>query len=107
MKIKEKGLSGKLAAYRRGKEGNNGLRQGFNGLREKKGEKKEDNKDSADSSSDIVLDFMGRKIKIIKEDGGRVNEADVPFIKNAALKLTGIEGVMEAPFSNIKVSIYM
>ena len=98
MKIKEKGLKGKAAQYRKDRESGNGLRKGFNAFRTfDHGKEKKD----AKPKPEVILDFMGSKLTVIDEDGGRVDEASIPYVKNSALKVTGIEG--ELSFDDVKV----
>lgn len=98
MKVKEKGLKGKAAQYRRDREGGNGLRKGFNAFRMQDGSK---GKKEPAPKPEVILDFMGSKLTVIDEDGGRVDEASVPYVKNSALKVTGIEG--DLSFDDVKV----
>ena len=105
MKIKEKGLSGKAAELRRFHETNIPSRS-FNAFRQfdtsKKKDKKGGDKGKAEKP-DVFLEFMGKKLKVIDEDGGRVDEAEVPYVKNSALKITGIEG--NRSYDEVKVRI--
>lgn len=98
MKIKEKGLKGKAAQYRRDRESGNGLRKGFNAFRLQDNNK---GKKVPAPKPEVVLDFMGSKLVVVDEDGGRVDEASVPYVKNSALKVTGIVG--DLSFDDVKV----
>ncbi|EJD04821.1 uncharacterized protein FOMMEDRAFT_120041 [Fomitiporia mediterranea MF3/22] len=92
MKVKEKGLKGKAAEWRRSNETNIPARN-FNAFRQdKRGDKKRDGKGEKAQKPEVFLDFMGKKLKVIDEDGGRVEESEIPYVKNSAFKLTGIEG---------------
>lgn len=105
MKIKEKGLKGKNAQYRKSCEGGNGLRRGFNAFR--LGDKDKKGKDSKDKSSEkpvVYLDFMGKKLLVKDEENGRVDEAEVPYVKNTALRVTGLDG--DLTFDDIKVRVF-
>ena len=105
MKIKEKGLKGKNAQYRKSCEVGNGLRRGSNAFR--LGDKDKKGKDSKDKSSEkpvVYLDFMGKKLLVKDEENGRVDEAEVPYVKNTALRVTGLDG--DLTFDDIKVCAF-
>lgn len=102
MKITEKGLTGKAAEWRRAHE-NSIPAKSFNAFRpipEKKG-KKESKEDKKSAKPEVFLEFMGKKLKVLDEDGGRIDEAEIPYVRNSALKLTGIEGNLT--FDDVKV----
>lgn len=102
MKIKEKGLTGKAAQWRRSNESGVPARS-FNAFRlnDNKKDKKNGKEEKDAPKPEVFLDFMGTKLKVIDEDGGRVDETEIPYVKNSALKLTGIEGNLT--FDEVKV----
>ncbi|KAL5525322.1 hypothetical protein ACEPAF_9192 [Sanghuangporus sanghuang] len=104
MKIKEKGLTGKAAEWRRAHE-NSIPAKSFNAFRpnDKKKDKKDSKEDKNPSKPEVFLEFMGKKLKVLDEDGGKIDEAEIPYVKNSALKLTGIEGNLT--FDDVKVPI--
>ncbi|KAF4611811.1 hypothetical protein D9613_003940 [Agrocybe pediades] len=100
MKIKEKGLTGKSAIYRRELIS----ARKFDAFREmakgkhtpgKEGEEKEEKKD-------VFLEFLGHKILIKKnEEGfGVIDEADIPFVKGVTMKFDGCGG--DVAWSEVK-----
>ena len=100
MKIKEKGLSGKAADFRRQMYKNNG--RGFDAFREmQKGDKSKENKPKP--KPEVFLEFMGKKIKVQEEDSGSVKDEDIPYVKHSALKFTGCGG--ELQWDEIKVRV--
>lgn len=105
MKIKEKGLTGQSAARRRDKEASSGSRRGFNAFvemrKEKKGDKKDDSKEK--EKPEVFLEFMGKRLKVIDEDGGRVDEAEIPYVKGSSLKIKGLDGTLT--FDEVKVCL--
>jgi len=101
MKIKEKGLTGKSANFRRELIS----AKKFDAFREmakgkhtpaKDGDEKEEKKD-------VFLEFLGHKILIKKnEDGfGVIDEADIPFVKGVTLKFDGCGG--DVAWAEVKV----
>ncbi|KAL5520353.1 hypothetical protein ACEPAG_9577 [Sanghuangporus baumii] len=104
MKIKEKGLTGKAAQWRRAHE-NSIPAKSFNAFRpnDKRKDKKDSKDDKKPSKPEVFLEFMGKKLKVLDEDGGKIDEAEIPYVKNSALKLTGIEGNLT--FDDVKVPI--
>ncbi|GJE89046.1 La protein-like protein [Phanerochaete sordida] len=98
MKIKEKGLTGKAAQFRKEAMGGAG-RKGFNAFKEmadKKGGK-------AKGKPEVFLDFLGQRIRVHEEDGGSVKPEDIPFVKGATLKFDGAEG--DVSFDEIKAPL--
>jgi len=97
MKIKEKGLSGKLAATRK----DSIARRGFNAFREMAKAKDSSSSPPKTEKPEIKLDFMGSKIPVQVQDGnGSVNKEDVPFVQGATLKFEGDVG--DVSFGQIK-----
>ncbi|THH06498.1 hypothetical protein EW145_g4041, partial [Phellinidium pouzarii] len=92
MKVKEKGLTGKAAAFRKERESGSGLRKGFNAFREMGKTKTEKREKGETARPEMFLEFMGKKIKVTDEDGGHIDEAEIPYVKGTALKLTGLDG---------------
>ncbi len=100
MKIKEKGLTGKSAVLR--KETMAQGKKGFNAFREMaaaNGKGKDKGKEKA--KPEVWLDFLGNRIRVYDEDGGKIKEEDVPYVKGASLKFEGVEG--DVSFDEIKV----
>lgn len=98
MKIKEKGLTGKAADFRRD---NISSRKGFNAFREMENPSK--SKAKSKEKPEVFLEFMGDKIRVYddNEDGiGYVKTEDVPFVRGATLKFTGCGG--DANFTEMK-----
>lgn len=97
MKIKEKGLSGKAAELTKG---NASARRGFNAFKEEKGGKGK--KPSEDEEKpEIYLEFLGVRLKVNQENGGSVDENEIPFIKGASLKFIGCGG--DVKYTEVKV----
>ena len=102
MKIKEKGLKGRAAQYRRNRELGVVTHRGFNAFAEAKKDKKKDNKDKKEpEKQEVFLEFMGKKLKVLDEDDGKVDEAEIPYVKDSSLKLKGLDGTLT--FDQIKV----
>ena len=104
MKIKEKGLSGKAAVLRKESMASSQGRKSFNAFREMaaaNGKGKDKGKDKA--KPEVWLDFLGNRIRVYDEDGGKIKEEDVPYVKGASLKFEGVEG--DVSFDEIKVSV--
>ena len=102
MKIQEKGLKGKAAENR--KDAMNS--RGFNAFR-LMGLGSKDGKDassSSDANKEILLDFLGHKIRLFKDESGNgiVKEEDVPFVRGATLRFDGCGGSVS--WSDIKVT---
>lgn len=108
MKIKEKGLTGNAAVRRRELIG----RQGFNAFKLMEGGNHEeanggDNKKGSKPKPEIYLEFMGKKLRVHEDDGGKVEESDIPYVKGSALKFSckvGDEGVR---YEVIKVRVHL
>ena len=99
MKIKEKGLTGKAAQYKRASIT---TKKGFNAFKlDEKAKAPGKQKIEAQDRPDIYLEFMGTRLKVNQDDGGSVVEADIPFTKGASLKFNGCDGNLK--FSDIKV----
>jgi lupus La protein len=100
MKIKEKGLTGRAAQYKK-----DTAKKGFNAFRldakSKEKLKEPETQDRDNDRPEIYLEFMGARLKVNQEDGGSVTEADVPFTKGASLKFEGCGG--DVKFSGIRV----
>jgi lupus La protein len=102
MKIKEKGLTGKAAQYNRFATPS---RKGFNAFA-KDDSKEKANKEKAEKSKhkekpEIYLEFLGARLKVNQDDGGSVEESEIPFVKGASLKFTGCGGDLK--FAEVKV----
>jgi lupus La protein len=103
-KIKEKGLTGVKAQFRRetyanSAPGGGGGRSGFNAFKEaKKGPADKDK-----PKPEVWLDFMGSRVRVHEDDEGKghVKDDDVPHVKKATLKFDGLEGDLN--FDDIKV----
>lgn len=104
MKIKEKGLTGKSADFRRrGILGNPAGRKGFNAFREMNAKDGKGKDGGKKEKPEILLDFMGKRIKVLEEDGeGTINEDEYEAVPNATLKFEGLKG--ECQWTDIKVS---
>ncbi|GJJ12621.1 hypothetical protein Clacol_006864 [Clathrus columnatus] len=94
MKIKEKGLTGKAAQI------NRGSRKGFNAFDENDKDKK---KPAAEENPEIYLEFMGKRLKVNTEDGGSIDESEIPYVKGASLKFTGCGG--DVRFAEVKAPL--
>jgi len=98
MKIEEKGLKGKAAVVKR----DHITRKGFNAFRDMritaagKGGKKEAEK----ASPEVFVAFLGRKLRVLVEDGGTVAPEEVPRVRGSALRFTGCGG--EVSYDDIK-----
>lgn len=102
MKIQEKGLTGKSAAFRRDVIS----QRGFNAFREAAKAKGPSSSSTKAEKPEIKLEFMGSKIPVQVEDGnGRVNKEDVPFVQGATLKFEGDVG--DVSFNQIKVYVFL
>lgn len=104
MKIKEKGLTGAAAQRRKEKESGSGARRGFNAFAEMKQKSRQNSgKDDKKVSGkqEVFLEFMGKKLKVVDEDGGKVDEAEIPYVKGSSLKIKGLDGTLT--FDEIKV----
>lgn len=96
MKIKEKGLTGAAAQINR-----TGSRKGFNAFNMDKNSKNKTAKPSKEEKPEIYLEFMGTRLKVKEEDGGSVDESEIPYVKGASLKFTGCDG--DVRFAEVKV----
>lgn len=107
MKIKEKGLTGKAAQRKRDNLLGNNPRRGFNAFAEMRQNNKQNGKDGGGKKEaqkkEVFLEFMGKKLKVNEEDGGKVDEADIPMVKRSALKIKGLNGTMT--FDEVKVGV--
>lgn len=100
MKIKEKGLTGKAANYRRELISS----KKFDAFRDMDKSKDKGKGASKDEKKDVFLDFLGHKI-LIKQDkdgNGIIDEKDIPFVKGVTLKFDGCGG--DVSWSEVKVS---
>ena len=99
MKIQEKGLKGKAAENR--KDAMNS--RGFNAFR-LMGLGSKDASSSSDAGKEVLLDFLGHKIRIYKDESGNgtVKEEDIPFVRGATLRFDGCGGSVS--WSEIKVT---
>lgn len=95
MKIKEKGLTGSAAQIR------SGSRKGFNAFNASDKDKRKAGKPAKEENPDIYLEFMGKRLKVNQEDGGSVDESEIPYVKGASLKFTGCGG--DVKFAEVKV----
>ncbi|KAF8522761.1 hypothetical protein BU17DRAFT_64220 [Hysterangium stoloniferum] len=100
MKVKEKGLTGKAADYRATHYTQR--KGGFNAFA-KDSTKEKGKKSNAEEKPEIFLEFLGVRLKINQDDGGSVEESEIPFVKGASLKFTGCGG--DVSFSEIKVPL--
>lgn len=69
---------------------------------------KNKNKDGAlpnEEKPDIYLEFMGTRLKVNEENGGSVDESEIPYVKGASLKFTGCDG--DVRFAEVKVLDYL
>ncbi|KAJ7684847.1 hypothetical protein DFH06DRAFT_1264287 [Mycena polygramma] len=102
MKIREKGLTGKAADFRK-----NTYSPGrkFDAFREM-GTGKKQSKGAPEKPEDkeVFLEFMGSTIPIQRgEDGvGEVKEEDIPFVKGATLRFDGVDPEAKVVFTDIK-----
>lgn len=105
MKIKEKGLKGKAAQRKRDNLSGNNPRRGFNAFAEMRQNNKQNGKEGGGKKEaqkkEVFLEFMGKKLKVNEEDGGKVDEAEIPMVKRSALKIKGLNGTMT--FDEVKV----
>ncbi|PPR05429.1 hypothetical protein CVT26_011307 [Gymnopilus dilepis] len=98
MKIKEKGLTGKAANYRRELISS----KKFDAFRDMDKSKDKGKGASKDEKKDVFLDFLGHKI-LIKQDkdgNGIIDEKDIPFVKGVTLKFDGCGG--DVSWSEVK-----
>lgn len=103
MKIKEKGLTGKAADFRKDSISS---RKGFNAFREMENPSKSKSNGKSKEKPEVFLEFMGDKIRVYddNEDGvGYVKTEDVPFVRGATLKFTGCGG--DANFTEMKARV--
>ena len=104
MKIKEKGLTGNAAKLRKESLAGTG-RKGFNAFKEmaEKEKGKGGGKRGKDEKAqpEVFLEFLGARIRVHEEDGGRVEPDDVPRVKGASLRFDGAEG--DVSFDEVKV----
>ena len=102
MKIKEKGIKGAAATARRESNrsnvGNN-TKRGFNAFKEMGKQSKQAGKDKP--KPEVYLEFLGTRIRVHEEDGGRVKPEDVPAVRGAALRFEGAGE--DVSFDGIKV----
>ncbi|KAE9389442.1 hypothetical protein BT96DRAFT_866347 [Gymnopus androsaceus JB14] len=85
MKIKEKGLTGKNAERKR----DNMVKRAFNAFTTPLSQ---GGLFKLDDKKEIWLEFMGKKLRIERDDSGngRVNEEEIPFVKGSTLKFEGV-----------------
>ena len=102
MKIKEKGLTGKAASRRRELLG----RTSFNAFKLMNGESANGDEANKKPKPEIYLEFMGKKLRIREEDGGKVEESEIPYVKGSALKFTCNFGDEGLKFDAIKVCLF-
>ncbi|KAF8124376.1 hypothetical protein EV363DRAFT_1354325 [Boletus edulis] len=103
MKIKEKGLTGKIAELRKDSISS---RKGFNAFREMESDSKSKSSGKSREKPEVFLEFMGEKIRVYddNEEGvGYVKTEDVPFVRGATLKFTGCGG--DANFTEMKAPL--
>lgn len=98
MKIKEKGLKGKAAIVKR----DHITRKGFDAFRETaEGKDSKSGKKGAEKAkTEIFVEFLGAKLRVLDDDGGSVAAEDVPRIRGSALRFVGCGG--EVSFDEIK-----
>lgn len=98
MKIKEKGLKGKAAVVKR----DHITRKGFDAFRDMRlaAGGKEGKKETEKAEPEIFVAFLGRKLRVLEEDGGSVAPEEVPRVRGSALRFTGCGG--EVSFDEIK-----
>ncbi|KAH9993373.1 hypothetical protein BJV77DRAFT_1067241 [Russula vinacea] len=98
MKIKEKGLKGKAAVVKR----DHITRKGFDAFREMRlaAGGKESKKETEKAPPEIFVTFLGKKLRVLDEDGGSVAPEEVPRVRGSALRFTGCGG--EVSFDDIK-----
>ena len=98
MKIKEKGLKGKAAIVKR----DHITRKGFDAFREMRmaAGGKDDKKETERAEPEIFVAFLGKKIRVLEENGGSVASEDVPCVRGSALRFTGCGG--EVSYDDIK-----
>lgn len=105
MKIREKGLTGKAAQFRRDAIAGQG-RKGFNAFKEmekaKAGGAKADGADEK-AKPEVWLDFMGARVRVHEDDAGKgfVKQEELPHVRGATLRFDGCGG--EVSFEGIKV----
>jgi lupus La protein len=109
MKIKEKGLTGRAADFRRkGILGNPLGRKSFNAFREmntKDGKGKGTIKDAKKEKPEVWLDFMGKRVRVYDEDGkGCIREDEYETVPKATLKVGGLKG--DCQWTDIKVRLF-
>jgi len=103
MKIKEKGLTGKVAELRKDSISS---KKGFNAFREMENDSKSKSSGKSKEKPEVFLEFMGEKIRVYddNEEGvGYVKTEDVPFVRGATLKFTGCGG--DANFTEMKAPL--
>jgi len=101
MKIKEKGLKGKAAIVKR----DHITRKGFDAFREMRlaGEGKDSKsgkKETKKAKPEVFVEFLGKKLRVLEEDGGSVAAEDLPCVRGSTLRFVGCGG--EASFDEIK-----
>lgn len=98
MKIKEKGLTGPAAQINR-----TGTRKGFNAFNMDENDQYKHRlaRRSRKEEPEIYLEFMGTRLKVNEQDGGSVDETEIPYVKGASLKFTGCDGDLK--FGEVKV----
>jgi len=99
MKIKEKGLKGKAAVVKR----DHITRKGFDAFREMRlasGGKEGKKEAEKAEPPEIFISFLGRKVRVLEEDGGTVVPEEVPRVRGSALRFTGCGG--EVSYDEIK-----
>ncbi len=87
MKVKEKGLTGKAAQFRKDLI----TRRKFDAFKNMENEKKTNEGKKEVEKKDIYLEYLGTKL-LITPDGkgvGTVKEEEIPFLKGATLKFEG------------------
>lgn len=105
MKIKEKGLSGSKAQFRReaystGAGGGGGGRGGFNAFKDMG---KSGGSGDAKEKPEVWLEFMGSKVRVHEDEEGKgyVKDEEVHRVKGATLTFTGADENVK--FDDIKV----
>jgi lupus La protein len=98
MKIKEKGLKGRAAVVKR----DHITRKGFDAFREMRlaAGGKEGKKETEKTPPEIFVSFLGKKLRVLDEDGGSIAPEEVPRVRGSALRFTGCGG--EVSFDDIK-----
>jgi len=108
VKIKEKGLTGKSADFRRrGMLGNPSGRKGFNAFREMVSK---DRKETTKEKPEVFLDFMGKRLKVqVDEESGEgkidedefENQGEFDFIIARPPSHKLLISLLRTPYANI------